>query len=258
MWREIGLQILVVFLYRITRCEQKNNDENEVCFIQFEEFFHKNHFAGKTQIYLILLGKKIWHRIGSTGVSIIPDVVFLISDFKSKKMKYLNLSFLAIAFIFLTSCATVQSDYDRDVDFGQYNTYNYFTNIEWGNFSELDQRRFYNAIDAQMQAKGFTKSENPQLIIDIQPKEREYKSTDSSVRIGGGNWGRGVSIGGSVGIPIRSKKSDKQIIVEMVDASNNQMVWQGVFDKTTSPNANKEKLINNVVEKIMAKFPPKK
>lgn len=165
---------------------------------------------------------------------------------------------MAIAFMFLTSCATVQSDYDRNVDFSQYKTYNYFTNIEWENFSELDQRRFYNAIDAQMQAKGFTKSENPQLIIDIQPKEREYKSTDSSVNIGGGNWGRGGSIGGSVGIPIRTRKSDKQIIIEMVDASNDQMVWQGVFDKTTSPNADKEKIINSAVEKIMAKFPPKK
>ncbi|MDO5655705.1 MAG: DUF4136 domain-containing protein [Flavobacteriaceae bacterium] len=172
-------------------------------------------------------------------------------------MKFINLSFVAVILTFLVSCGSVKSDYDRSVNFSQYKTYNYFTDMKMGEFSELDARRMTTAIDQQMAQKGFTKSENPQLIIDIQPKEREYKSTSSSVRVGGGNWGRGVSVGGSVGIPIRTKKSDKQIVIEMVDASNQHMIWQGVYDKTTSPNANRDKFISDAIAKIFSKFPPK-
>ena len=173
-------------------------------------------------------------------------------------MKIFKTLYIAIFFLALTSCASVQSDYDRSVDFNQYNTYNYFTNIEWGDFSELDARRFYDAIDQEMQAKGFTKAENPQLIIDIQPREREYKDTSSTVSIGGGSWGSGVNVGGSVGIPIRSNKADRQIVIEMVDASNDQMVWQGIYNKTTSPNVDREVLISEAMQKVFAKFPPNK
>lgn len=173
-------------------------------------------------------------------------------------MKLFKISLVAILFMFLASCASVQSDYDRNVNFSTYKTYNYYTDIEWGNLSELDQRRFFSAIDSEMQTKGLTKSDDPQLLIDIVAKEREYKSTSSSVNIGGGNWGRGVSVGGSVGIPIRTRKSDKQIMIEMLDASNDQLVWQGVYEKTTSPKADKQKLIDNAIQKIFTKFPPKK
>lgn len=173
-------------------------------------------------------------------------------------MKYLNLFFLSFLFIFMASCASVQSDYDRAVDFSQYKTYNYFTNIDWNNYSDLDAKRFYDAIDQQMQAKGLTKSDHPQLLIDIKPNERDYKSTSSSVRVGGGSWNRGVSVGGSVGIPIRTQKSDKHFVIEMVDNTTDQMIWQGIYEKTTSPNVDKEKLIYNAVEKVFTKFPPKK
>ena len=169
-----------------------------------------------------------------------------------------NLKFL-FALFFITalfSCGSVQTDYDRSVNFSKYKTYNYFTDMETGAFNELDIRRLTTAVDQQMAQKGFTRSESPDLLIDIRPSVRDYKSTSSTVRVGGGNWGRGVSVGGSVGIPIRTKKTDRQIVIEMVDASNDHMIWQGIYDKTTSPNADNEKVINDAVAKIFSKFPP--
>lgn len=172
-----------------------------------------------------------------------------------KKLQYLT--FIIIISI-LAACSSVQTDYDRNVNFNNFKTYNYFSNIEWGNYSELDARRFYQAIDNQMAGKGFTKSENPDFIIDIQPTQRQTKRTTSSVNVGVSNWGRGVSVGGSVGIPIRTKQLDNQIVIEMVNASNDQMIWQGIYEKTTSAKADKNRVIENAVDKIFAKFPPKK
>lgn len=173
-------------------------------------------------------------------------------------MKNLKLILALFSVTFLMSCGSVQTDFDRSVNFNNYKTFNYFTDIDFGGFSELDARRLTTAVDQQMAQKGFTKSENPDLIIDIRPSLRDYKSTSSSVRVGGGNWGRGVSVGGSVGIPIRTNKTDRQIVIEMVDASNDHMIWQGIFNKTTSPNADNEKVINDAVTKIFSKFPPGK
>ena len=57
------------------------------------------------------------------------------------KIQYL-LSLVAMFFV-LTSCGTadVATDYDRNVDFSKYKTYNFYTNIQWGKTNGLDQTR---------------------------------------------------------------------------------------------------------------------
>ena len=84
-------------------------------------------------------------------------------------MKTLN--FLPVLLLFvLGSCCSVRvaTDYDKNVDFGQFKTYAFYKNgIDKVEISDLDKKRILRAIDEVMASKGFTKSENPDLLVNI-------------------------------------------------------------------------------------------
>ena len=62
------------------------------------------------------------------------------------------------------SSVRVNADYDKKVDFKQYKTYAYIkANIDKVEISDLDKKRILYAIDDAMAAKGFTKSDNPDI-----------------------------------------------------------------------------------------------
>ncbi|HPJ09714.1 MAG TPA: DUF4136 domain-containing protein, partial [Flavobacterium sp.] len=70
----------------------------------------------------------------------------------------------------LASCASVRvnTDYDKSVNFAAYKTYAFYkTGIDKVEISDLDKKRILRSIDETMASKGFTKSENPDLWINI-------------------------------------------------------------------------------------------
>ena len=87
------------------------------------------------------------------------------------------LKILPLLLIFLaTSCVSVRvsSDYDKNADFKQYKTFAFYKKgIDKVDISDLDKRRILRAIEADLLAKGFTKSENPDLLVNIFTKSRE-------------------------------------------------------------------------------------
>lgn len=174
------------------------------------------------------------------------------------KIQYL-LSLVAMFFV-LTACGTtdVATDYDRNVDFSQYKTYNFYTNIQWGKTNGLDQTRILNAIEHELNAKGMAKVEAPDLLIDIKTHENEVKRNAGNIGIGSGNYGRRGGVGVSVGIPISRKRLHKNYIVEMVDSKTNNLVWQGVFEKDISPNSDNTEVISAAMNKLLSKYPPQK
>ena len=81
--------------------------------------------------------------------------------------------------LLLVSCSSIAvfSDFDSAVDFNQYNTFAYLKkDIDAVTISDLDKRRILRSIDANLDAKGLSKSETPDLLIRIstQAKERVY------------------------------------------------------------------------------------
>jgi hypothetical protein len=96
--------------------------------------------------------------------------------------------------LLLASCSSVSvySDYDKNVDFASYKTYAFFKpGIDKVEISDLDKRRILHAIDTEMQAKGFTKSENPDLLVNIFTKSREQVSVNQFSAGWGYGWGWG-------------------------------------------------------------------
>lgn len=162
--------------------------------------------------------------------------------------------------LFIMSCAPIRVnyDYEKGTDFSKYKTYQYYGDMETG-LSQLDTKRLLDAIDLKMKEKGFTISETPDFLIDI--KSSEYKEVQRN-NVGVGLGGGGGSMGGgiSIGLPIGQANVNRQITVDFVDEKGKGLFWEAVSESVFSPNATPEKRevqLQAVVEKVLAKYPPK-
>ncbi|MBN4047016.1 DUF4136 domain-containing protein [bacterium AH-315-P13] len=171
-----------------------------------------------------------------------------------KSLKIILLVFL------VSSCSTIRVnyDYERGTDFSKYKTYNYYSDLETG-MNELDTKRLLVAIDANLQAKGFSLSETPDFFINIQSSEYQNNQRNT-VGVGLGGGGGHVGGGLSLGIPIGQSNINRQIIIDFIDENGKGLFWQAVSESSYNPKASPEKRessLNNIVEKVLTNYPPK-
>lgn len=192
-------------------------------------------------------------------------------------MKRSHLLPLLGAMVLLASCSTVRvsSDYDQKVNFNEYQTYAFYKpGIDEAEISDLDKKRILRAIDAEMSAKGFTKSENPAILVSIFAKAQErvdvYQNNWGWGGFGGfgwggfgwggfggfgwgGPWGWGGGFGNTV-----SSRTDGTLYIDIIDKANKQLIWQG---QGTAPLRSgdvekREARIQEIVSEIMNIYPP--
>jgi hypothetical protein len=176
-------------------------------------------------------------------------------------MKTFKLLPLLLLFI-VSSCDTVKvySDYDKSADFAQYKTFAFMkSGIDKVEISDLDKKRILNAIDRQMQSKGFTKSENPDLLINIFTKSREEISVNQFSAGYGYGWGWGWNpymYGGQTTV---TSSTEGTLYIDLIDAKKKELIWQGEGTGTLSKDMNeKDVIVNDIVTKILAQYPPAK
>jgi hypothetical protein len=166
--------------------------------------------------------------------------------------------------LILTSCSTVSvySDYDKNVDFTSYKTYAFFKpGIDKVEISDLDKKRILHAIETQMQAKGFTKSDKPDLLVNIFTKSREQVNVNQFSAGWGYGWGWGwnpyMMYGG--GQPTISTSTEGTLYIDLIDAKKKEMIWQGEGIGNLTKNVDKkDEKVNEFVSKILAQYPPAK
>ena len=176
-----------------------------------------------------------------------------------KTIHFLPLLFLLV----LASCSSVRvaSDFDKNADFNQYKTYAFFkSGIDKVEISDLDKRRILAAIDTELTSKGFTKSENPDLLINIFTKSRQQVDVNQFNAGWGYGWGWGWSPwmwgGRSTSV---STSTEGTLYIDLVDAKKKELVWQGEGIGVLTQSSNKkEERIQEFVQKILAKYPPEK
>lgn len=165
--------------------------------------------------------------------------------------------------LILASCSSVSvySDYDKNVDFASYKTYAFFKpGIDKVEISDLDKRRILHAIDTEMQAKGFTKSENPDLLVNIFTKSREQVSVNQFSAGWGYGWGWGwnpyMMYGGQTTV---STSTEGTLFIDLIDAKRKEMIWQGEGVATLTKNVDKKDAkVAEIVNKVLAQYPPVK
>ncbi len=198
-------------------------------------------------------------------------------------MKTLNYFSYAIIAIIFTACSTTSSsivtDYDRGAQFNQYKTYYWANEFKEGSksgkkenplfFNSLIQKRLKNAIQQKMSAMGYTvDEENPDLLVNATVQIEQDKTTRTT---GGYPYaytpfypGFGHSFGhyygfyGTTGTSSSSTHMAGGIIIELIDRSERQLVWQGYApDVLHTDTRDKPKELNEAIASIFSKYDEK-
>ena len=168
--------------------------------------------------------------------------------------------FILLCIGILTSCSSVKvvSDYDTKVDFSTYKTFAFYKKgIDKASVSDLDKKRIMRAIENELIEKGFTKSENPDLLISIFTKSREQVNvTDNNLGYGFG-WGYNPWFFGSTNLNI-NQYTEGTLFIDFIDKNKNELIWQGIGSGAMKMSNidKKEERINEFVNKIILAYPP--
>lgn len=173
--------------------------------------------------------------------------------------------------LLLAACSsgpTIKSDYDRSVDFSQYRTYNFFSplGIEGPNYTSLVGQTFREAISRQMETRGYTMSDDPDLLINVSARleDKTKVTTYNDPYPMGGYYGyrRGYYdpwMGYGWGTETHvSQYTEGTVNVDIIDADAKRMVWEGIGIGRVNPKRSNEELsaaIRSGVAEMFNGFP---
>ena len=176
-------------------------------------------------------------------------------------MKTLKILPLFLLF-FLISCSSVKvnSDYDKKVDFTQFKTFAFYKKgIDKVEISDLDKKRILHSIDDVMTTKGFSKSETPDILVNVFTKEREQVDVNQFNSGWGYGWGYGWNPyfwGGNTSV---NRYTEGTLYIDLIDAKKKELIWQGQGEGVLTKDTNKkDEAIKEFVTKILEQYPPKK
>jgi Domain of unknown function (DUF4136) len=185
-----------------------------------------------------------------------------------------TLRFLAVALaaFIVSGCAStpdLRSDYDRTANFGDYRTYNFYQNAgpNGSEYKNLFTQYVETAIDREMQARGYTKADDPDLLINfnaiLQDKTKVSTAPAPMTGYGVGYYGyRGGFYDPWYGYGFAqetyvSEYTEGTFNIDIVDAEKKRLVWEcvGVGRVTDKILDNLEETVNNAVPKYFASYP---
>lgn len=167
--------------------------------------------------------------------------------------------------VLVVSCSSVKvsSDFDREANFDGYKTYAFTKEAGEIKVDDINRKRIMDAVSDELAAKGFTRSDEPDVLIDMNllaERKQSATATTTPTYYGAGyryGWGGGFS---TTSINVENYL-EGTLFVDMIDASRKQLVWQGRAIGTINPDAAAEKReanIKNAVKQIFTTYPPRK
>ncbi len=188
-------------------------------------------------------------------------------------MKKLNILWL-LSIIFLGACSslTVKSDYDKEVDFSKYKTFEYYGWAEESDkiLNRFDKERIEKAFGNEFRKRGLKFVEDGgdmvvSLFIVVDQKTTTTAHTNHYNMGGYGYGGRGWYGGyGGMGMGTSTTTYSENdylvgtLVVDIFDKADKKMIWQSIGQKTVDDNPNtREKNSAKVAAAIMKPFPIK-
>jgi hypothetical protein len=161
----------------------------------------------------------------------------------------------------------IRSDYDPTADFSQYNTYNFFADAgpEETNYQSFFSQYMVAAITREMEMRGYTKSNDPDLLVNFNAilQEKTDVRTTPAPTYGAGYYGYrggfydpwgGYGYGTETHV---SQYTEGTFNIDLVDARRKKLVWEAVGTGRISQKMLEEleERVNAGVPKFFAKYP---
>lgn len=153
----------------------------------------------------------------------------------------------------LVACSTVRvsTDYDPTVNFAQYKTFSFMPMVK---FDAITAGRVETAITRALQGRGLQRAPGT---VDLQISVRGRISREQQITTFGCGWGRGWR--GGISTATVQNVSVGTLVVDLVDASANRLVWRGMASDTinrTSTGQEKQNALDDAMVRLFAKYPP--
>ena len=171
----------------------------------------------------------------------------------------------------LAGCASgpdIRADYDKSADFGKYRTYGFVSvaGTDTGEFKSLATQILQAAASREMEARGYTRAENPDLVINFKGKLEEKTDIESTpAPYYGPAWGYrgwyGAPYGGYGmygGTEVTTRRYNVgTLVMDVVDREKRQVVFQGGLEDVVTKEMmqNREQTITNAVAQIFSRYP---
>jgi hypothetical protein len=188
-----------------------------------------------------------------------------------QRPRIFNLIVLLIMGYAFAGCASgpnIMSDHDRSADFGSYKTYNFMEGAgpDSGNYQSFFSQYMIDAIAIEMEKRGYTKSDNPDLLVNfnaVLQDKTKVSTTSAPPPMYGGYYGyRGAAYGawGGYGYGTEthvSQYTEGTFNIDLVDAKRMQLVWEavGVGKVTNEALANLEERVKAGVPRFFSLYP---
>jgi hypothetical protein len=183
---------------------------------------------------------------------------------------FLNAALVACV-LALSGCSSsgkIRSDYDRTADFGQYRTYNFYSDAgpEDTNYQSLFSQYMTTAIEREMDARGYEKSDDPDLLVNFNARlQDKTKVTSSPAPMYGGYGYYGYRRGfydpwmgyGYATETHVSQYTEGTVNIDLVDARQKKLVWEsvGIGRVRDDTFENLEQRVNEAVPRFFELFP---
>jgi len=167
-----------------------------------------------------------------------------------------------LTFILLVKCSSisVSSDYDVYADFTKYKTFYIYKGELKGSKLEnapLVKKRVLEAIESEMQAKGFTEKDSVSANLTV------YALANTADKVNVSSYGYGYGYGWgpypygrNIDVTYYTQGS---LIIDFVDNKKDELIWRGigtaVLEDRGTPDERKQ-FINKAVAKILNQYPP--
>jgi Domain of unknown function (DUF4136) len=167
-------------------------------------------------------------------------------------MQTLRVVFNCGILLMLSSMAmakSVRTDYDRSFNLARLKTYGFNEQARRPGDplaeSPLNDRRIHTALDSQLQAQGFSPSEQPDFLIAYFVTARQGLDIQDN-RFGIGPWERWGNI-------TVNQVTEGTLVVVFVDRAMRQEVWRGLASGTIKEK-NLHKDVNKIITKLVQQF----
>jgi hypothetical protein len=182
-----------------------------------------------------------------------------------------KLLYLATITLLLSSCSGIKviSDYDKTIDFNQFETFEYYGWAEESDkiLNRFDRERIEQAFGDEFAARNlkYVDEGGDLVVVLFIVVEQKTQQSASTTHHGGGGYyggyyghGPGYGWGPSYSTTTVSEY-DYQVgtlVCDVFDAKSKTLIWEGIGTKTVDENPNnRDKNIPKAVKAIMAQYP---